>query len=642
MDECLYIEVIVPLRLSWAPCYRCNSEVRPGQRVTVPVAGRRYVGVVHRTGIVPDIDPSRIQEVVSVNDELPDVSLEELRFWEFLASYYLCSIGEVYKAAYPSGKIRSEQKAASILDRLRQRLAIREEALSRKHRDNVRERLEAERDAISRQIDALTRIPDSPAPIQSPQDRFHEGSVSTQEAPAGSPGGQPLTQEAPASTPEGRANIPVATAPTAPLLLTGPNRTQRYVTLCRETIAKGLNVLVLLPEIAASEQLEAVFEEHFPGVTHRLNSHVTDARRRSVAEDIRHFGGQIVTGTRSALFLPFSRLGLVIVEQEQDAYYKQTEPAPRYNARDAAVVLARIHGAKVVLGTPAPSLESLYNVLMGKYIREDLPQDIPAPILIDVNAERRKNGMLGRLSRKLLEIIAAAPAPSPQTPDRTPDQATHTPDQTVRTPDQTPTHTPSQTVQTPAPVALIRGWEKPEELLEDLAKYLPGRHVDVLTAPEARLKDLSPYAVVAILQADALMNADDFRADERALQAIAQLRENVRGAFVIQTAKPDHPVYGAFVPQTAKPEHPVFGAFLTQASNPLDAVYAQLLEERRQFSLPPFARLVDTVCGNRRERITLAPDGTLAARKKEILGRALQLERTSRGRLRTTIDVDPL
>ena len=560
----------MPLRLSWAPCYRCNSEVRPGQRVTVPVAGRRYVGVVHRTGITPEIAPSRIQEIISVNDELPAVSQEEIRFWEFLSSYYLCSIGEVYKAAYPSGKIRSEQKAASILDRLRQRLAIREEALSRKHRDNVRERLEAERDAIARQIETLTRIPDSPDPAQS-------------------------------------SSVP---APHKPLLLIGPARTQRYVTLCRETIAKGLNVLVLLPEIAASEQLEAVFEEHFPGVTHKLNSHVTDARRRSVAEDIRHFGGQIVTGTRSALFLPFSRLGLVIVEQEQDAYYKQTEPAPRYNARDAAVVLARIHGAQVVLGTPAPSLESLHNALTGKYIREDLPQNLPAPILIDVNAERRKNGMLGRLSRKLLEVIAAATSPAAaKSPSAATSPAAKTPDGPQ------------------PPVALIRGWEKPEELQEDVARYLPGRQVDILTAPEARLKDLSPYAVVAILQADALMNADDFRADERALQAIAQLREGVRGAFVIQTAKP---------------EHPVFGAFLTQADNPLDAVYAQLLEERRQFSLPPFARLVDTVCGNRRERITLAPDGTLAARKKEILEHALQLERTSRGRLRTTIDVDPL
>ncbi|MBO4476643.1 MAG: hypothetical protein J5737_07985 [Bacteroidales bacterium] len=535
MEDCRYIEVIVPLRLSWTPCYRCRVQLRPGQRVTVPVTGRRYVGVVHRTDILPDIDPSRIQEISAVNDELPAVSEEELRFWEFLSSYYLCSIGEVYKAAYPSGKIRSEQTAAGILERLRQRLAIREEALTRKHRDNVRERLEQERDAIGAQIVALTLIPDSA------------------EAVKPSPG--------------------------KPLLLTGPGRISRYVSLCRETVGKGLNVLVLLPEIAASEQLQAVFEEHFPGVTHKVNSHMTDARRRAVAEDVRHFGGQIVTGTRSALFLPLSRLGLVIVEQEQDPYFKQTDPAPRYHARDAAVVLARIHGAQVVLGTPAPSLESLHNALTGKYIREDLPQNLPTPVLIDVNAERRKNGMPGRLSRKLLEAAS----------------------------------------RTSGPVALIRGWEKQEELAEEAATWLPDRQVDILTPSEARLKDLGAYGLVAVVQADALMNADDFRADEHALQALAQLRENVRGAFIVQTAKTDHPVYGA-------PE----------------SVYAQLLEERRQFRLPPYTRLVDTVCGSRRERITLAADGTLAARKQEILERAKQLERTSRGRLRTIIDVDPL
>lgn len=527
----------MPLRLAWTPCYRCSAQLHPGQRVTVPVAGRRYVGVVHRTGVTPQIDPSRIQSVSAVNDELPEVSEEELRFWEFLSSYYLCSIGEVYKAAYPSGKIRSEQKAANILERLRQRLAIREEALTRKHRDNVRERLEQERDAIAAQIEALTRIPE--------------------------------TTDASAES----------AAPSKPILLIGPGRTDRYISLCQDAIGKGLNVLVLIPEIAASEQLEAVFEEHFPGVTHRVNSHISDARRRAVAEDVRRFGGQIVTGTRSALFLPLSRLGLVIVEQEQDPYFKQTEPAPRYNARDAAVVLARIHGAQVVLGTLAPSLESLHNALTGKYLREDLPQNLPPPVLIDVNAERRKNGMVGRLSRKLLDAIA----------------------------------------HTEGPVALIRGWEKAEELLTEAGQLLTDRQADILTPAEARLKDLSQYAVVAIVQADALMNADDFRADERALQAIAQLRENVRGPFIIQTGKPEHPVYGA-------PE----------------AVYAQLLEERRQFGLPPFTRLVDTVCGTRRERITLAADGTLASRKKEILGRAMQLERTSGGRLRTTIDVDPI
>ena len=535
MDGCRYIQVIVPLRLAWTPCYRSSVPLAAGQRVTVPVAGRRYVGVVSNPDVKPQIAPSRIQDIVSVNSDLPSVSSEELAFWEFLSSYYLCSIGEVYKAAYPSGKIRSEQTAANILERLHQRLAIRKEALTRKHKDSVRERLEQERDAISAQIASLTRIPAESAPAKP-----HPG---------------------------------------APRLLVGPGRTQAYLESCRSVIAQGLNVLILTPEIAASDQLAEVFEEEFPGVTHRVNSHITEARRRRVAEDIRLFGGQVVIGTRSALFLPFSRLGLIIVDQEQDAYFKQTDPAPRYNARDAAVFLARIHGAAVILGTPAPSLESLHNAHTGKYIRSDMPAQLPPMTVIDVNAERRKNGMVGRISRKLLEAAA----------------------------------------HTDGPLALVRGWEKPDELQADAANAFPGRTVDILTLQEARLKDLGAYALVAVVQADALMNKEDFRADERALQAIAQLREGCKGVFVVQTAKSDHPVFG-------EPEE----------------VYARLLEERRRFSLPPFTRLVDTSCGTRRERIALPADGTLSARKKEILERAFQLEKSSRGRLRTTIDVDPL
>ena len=533
MEE-YYIQVIVPLRLGWVPCYKSGVPLVPGSRVTVPVGPRRYVGVVLKTVDTPDISPSRIQKIISAEEDLPAISPEELQFWDFLSNYYLCTIGEVYKAAYPSGKIRSEQTAADILARLRSRLAIREEALTRKHKDSVRERLEAERDDIAARIESLTRIPDS---------------------------------------------NPVKPAPPRPLLLVGGDRTQEYLSLCSATLEKGLNVLVLSPEIASSEQLEAVFEERFPGVTHKVNSHITEVRRRAVAADLRKFGGQIVLGTRSAIFLPFSRLGLIIVEQEQDVFFKQTDPAPRYNARDAAVMLARIHGAAVVLGTPAPSLESLHNAQTGKYEMRRTGPAPPAMLLIDISAERRKNGMLGRLSRKLIEAAKY----------------------------------------TEGPIALIRGWEKPDELVADVAQYLPGREVSILTLSEARLKGLGGFVLVAVVQADALMNADDFRADERALQAIAMLREGCKGVFVVQTAKSDHPVFG-------EPQE----------------VYGRLLEERRQFSLPPYTRLVDTRCGSRTERIALAPDGTFQARKQSILNKAMELEKTSRGRLRTTIDVDPI
>lgn len=529
-----YIQVILPLRLAWIPCYWNDFPLPEGQKVTVPLAGRQYIGVVWKSCVTPEIEPGRVQCIIRVNSELSPVSAEELRFWEFLSNYYLCTIGEVYKAAYPSGKTKSEQTGANILARLKARLAIRDEALQKKHKDNVRQRLEAERSSIAAQIAALTRIP---------------------------------------------GRNPVKQTPPQPLLIVGGNRTGRYISLCRGIVEQGLNALILLPEIAASEQLEAVFESEFPGVTHIVNSHITETRRRRIAEDVRSFGGQIVIGTRSALFLPLSRLGLVIVDQEQDVYFKQTDPAPRYNARDAAVMLARIHRASAVLGTPAPSLESLHNAQTGKYTLEETSAPLPPMTLIDINAERRKNGMPGRLSLKLIDSIRA----------------------------------------TDGPVALIRGWEKPDELLSEAAAALPGRSIDILTLQEARLKDLGGYALIAVVQADALGGADSFRADEHALQALALLREACKGTFIVQTAKPEHPVFG-------EPHQ----------------TYAQLLQERREFSLPPFTRIVDTVCGTRKERYTLPSDGTLAARKQEIFNRALAQEKSSRGKLRTTIDVDPI
>jgi primosomal protein N' len=536
MNEGCYIQVIVPLRLEWIPWYRAPRALAPGTRVAVFFAHRTYTGVVLQCAESPGIDKSKVQDIICIHEELAPVSQEELRFWEFLSTYYLCTLGEVYKAAYPAGKILSEQKAANILERLRQRLAVREEALAKKHKDSVRERLEAERDSIAAQIEAMTRIPD------------------------------------------GRTDKP-GSAPGKPVLLTGGDRTGEYLRLCKEAIAKGLNALVLTPEIAAGEQLAAIFEDAFPGQVHGVNSHITETRRRRIAEDVRSFGAQIVIGARSALFLPFSRLGLIIVDNEQDVFFKQTEPAPRYNARDAAVMLGRIHGAGVVLGTPAPSLESYHNALTGKYLQKECKQATARMEIIDISVERKKNGMVGPFSRKLLDAARNCKGS----------------------------------------IAFIRGWEKPEELIAQTAELLPDVKVDIFTLPQARLADLRPYALVAVLQADALFPADDFRADERVVQALSLLREQCCGTLMVQTAKSDHPVFSSF-----------------------ETIYTRLLEERRNFALPPYTRLIDTDFGGKKERLTLLSDGTLAIRKQQLWERAIAFEKKSGGRARVTIDVDPI
>jgi primosomal protein N' (replication factor Y) len=147
-----YIQVLLPVKLRWIPTYAASASLEPGRRVCVELGGRRYDGVVWRVIGQPDLPAERIQDIVAVQDDLPDITPEELRFWAFLADYYMCTLGEVYKAAYPLLKLRSEQTAADILARLQERLAKKEQQLAGRHGERVMQRLEAERDALRAQL----------------------------------------------------------------------------------------------------------------------------------------------------------------------------------------------------------------------------------------------------------------------------------------------------------------------------------------------------------------------------------------------------------------------------------------------------------------------------------------------------------
>ena len=165
-----YIKLILPLRLEWEPCYYLSGNAGIGQRVIVRFAGRRVVGVVSETDVTPDIDPSRIQPVLSTETGLEPISHQEIEFWRFIADYYLCTIGEVYKAAYPNQKTASEEISAQraqrkqVLEdraeeiwrariaRLQARLETKNADLGRKHNDTVRTRLEAQKNDIVRDL----------------------------------------------------------------------------------------------------------------------------------------------------------------------------------------------------------------------------------------------------------------------------------------------------------------------------------------------------------------------------------------------------------------------------------------------------------------------------------------------------------
>ena len=509
-----FLHVILPLKLAWTPTYRSDVPCRLGQRVLVKLGTREYIAVVCATDVVPDIDESRIQSLVAHDCGLPDISEAELKLWKFISDYYLCSIGEVYKAAYPTLKLRSEVSSASALERLRQRLAKKEADLLKKHNARVMARLTGERDALVAQIQAFERRPSA----------------------------------AGAKEKHGAK----------PLVIIGSTRCGEYVTRIREALNEGGQVLVLTPEIAFCENMERLLKPVFDDALRIFNSTVSAVQRRRMADDIRDGEPCVVLGTRVSVFLPFSKLALVIIDDEQDSSYKQMEPAPRYNARDVATALGSIHGAQVILGTDSPSLETLYNVEKGRYtmLAASTPADCGDSCeIVDINAERRKNGMLGCLSRKLLAAMADC----------------------------------SQ------PIVLVRRWEKTEELQDELKKYIPERSdIRIMSMQELKSEGTHGAAMIAVLQADAFISKDDFRADERAIQLKAMLCA-LAPQVVIQTASGER----------------FSNARSTQ----------ELLAERREFGFPPFTRIVEirqSGTGQTMQRFFLRKDASLAAEKRKI------------------------
>ena len=476
-----------------------------------------------------------------MQDELPAVTAAELRFWEFLAGYYLCTLGEVYKAAYPLLKQRSEQTAADILARLRERLAKKEAQLAGRHSERVLARLSSERDALAKEIEGYG------IPEQARNDRT---CLSERSEESGKP-----------------------------QVLTAATRREDYLPALREALSAGRQVLVLTPEIAFCDRLEALFAPEFGSLLQLFHSGRTPVQRRAAAERLRRGAPTLILGTRSALFLPFRPLGLVVVDEEQDPAYKQADPAPRYHGRDAAIALAGIHGARVLLGAAVPSLETLLNVRLGKYALAGSCHPEPAEgsasfgespaEVIDLAAERRKNGIVGNFSRKLIEAIG----------------------------------------QTDGPVLLIRGWEKPEPLQEEIVSLFPERDIRVSTLNSLKREGAPDVALLAVLQADALVSRDDFRADERAAQLLGTLAQ-FAPRVIVQTAVP------ARFDGSRGPD--------------------ELLEERRQFGFPPYTRLVEVRrqgSGEVLARHFLSRDRELAARK------AALLDTLARG---TYPDVDPI
>ena len=427
MNEVRYISVILPLKLEWEPCYSVPEEtdITIGDRVRIVFANRTYIGVVSGTGITPETAPERIRAIESVENDIDRVLPQEIELWRKVAEYYLATVGEVYKAAYPYGKIdleearaasrrKAEERLAKAVARLEERIVRLETRIARKRELADKARKEEKRAACLKEVEELT------CEIEEIRKEIAKGSVSGSASYGiGQQEGQDSgitavqIQFSPAQK-TALKDIHDGFAAEKPVMLhgvTGSGKTEIYMSLAQETVNTGRNVLYLVPEIALSRQLEDRLHEVFGERLMIFHSGETAASRICTAEKVRNTNGYIVLGTRSSLFLPHHDLGLIIVDEEHDSSYKQDSPAPRYNGRDTALMLSQIHmDCRIILGSATPSLEEQYNCMSGRHTLVTLSErfhgsDDSEIEIIDTKAERRKNGMIGSFSRKLISHI---------------------------------------------------------------------------------------------------------------------------------------------------------------------------------------------------------------------------------------------
>lgn len=637
----LFVSVILPVKFKEEVLYllpdsflHYNSPtaagectVAPGTRVRVHFGKREMIGVVRGfryadRGEVPlerlgkPLEYKEIDGVV----QLPAIKREQLEFWQLLADYYLCTVGEVYKAAYPA-------------------LAVRQESVkSRKSPELFLERISFSPQGISQHAD------------RHPEQQHADECPEPQLLPR-------LSQRQQGAFDEIRAHFGSGKRPVLLHGATGSGKTEIYVKLAQEVLAKGKNVLFMVPEIALSKELESRLKGYFGERLLLFHSKVTAAQKHFVHSVVLQAGGNspvVVLGTRSSLFLPFAQLGLVIVDEEHDPSYKQSDPAPRYNARDAAVLLASIYGAHLVMGSATPSFESLYNVSIKKYARVMLPFryfGAPAPDveIIDTIKARRVGEMKGSFSQKLINALkenmeqggqalvfrnrrSYSPMVQcdncgqiPKCPHCNVSLSYHRYNNTLRCHycDYTSLFS-SRCPQCSSGELVARG-AGTERVEEELRELLPLARIERFDADVAESKreeeriigsfakgeidilvgtqmlskgfDFEKLSLVALLQADTVLGMEDFRADERALQLFTQLigrsgRRGIRGKMLIQSAQKNHPIFKIFKLDTLFPDS------------------SALLDERREFRFAPYVRMVKITLRHRTmeelERLTAA------------------------------------
>ncbi len=682
-----YADIVLPLA---QPAYTFavpeGMHVEAGHAVVVQFGLRKYY-----TGIVWRVHTNRpavktVKSIQRILYDSPLLSSLQMTFWEWVADYYMCTVGEVMRAALPtmikpSGNSEAEFAAQEFRAPTEVYVALAAALHDPQKLHEVFEKLERR---APKQYAALLEIA-AEAPTGEIARRLlqadyavlhtleqkscivctkHERSVEQERPTFRLPQLTVLQMQA-----LERLHEEFTQKSTALLYgVTGSGKTEIYIHLIAEVLARGGDVLLLVPEIALTAQLIARMERIFGSRVTPYHSKLTTRQRTETYLRLnRSQGGELVVGVRSSLFLPLRRLQLVIVDEEHDAGYKQTDPAPRYNARDCAVMMALIWGGHTLLGSATPSLETWLNAQSGKYGKATLPERygnavLPQIFISDTLRAVKRGERHTHFNKLLLDKAEQALARGEQVmlfQNRrgfSPYVACPSCGWTARCPHcnvaltyhkadgrlvchycghTSPLPTRCPACKTAEIVPMGFGTEKVEQ---EIARIFPEAHVarldrdkitseracrtivadfeahrtDILVGTQMITKgfDFEGVSLVGILNADNLLNHPDFRAAERAFQLMMQVagrsgRRSDGGEVVIQTSEPTHPV----IRQVAAGDY--------------EAMAREQLAEREAFFYPPYARLIALTLRHRDPALLHRGADTLAERLRAHFGRRL-------------------
>ena len=709
----VYADIILPLPLEGVFTYSVPDDmtaaVMPGMRVVVPFGrSKKYIGVVLRThGEKPSFD---VKDILSLPDPHPIVTGLQLRLWQWIADYYMSPLGDVFKAALPGGlkdedgyrpktercvtlpeKMRSGQSLHVALNMLVQTRARKQrelfecflamsrwdEACSGGSRDSVTEltceELLNEAHATTTALNALVT----------------RGFLTIYEREVGrvGNGGEPHPENMKTLGDAQRKAFEEMqdTFRTKNVTLlhgvTSSGKTEIYIHLIDKTLREGGQVLYLLPEIALTVQIMKRLRNVFGDRMGIYHSKYSDAERVEIwKRQLSDNPYGVILGARSALFLPFSNLRLVIVDEEHETSFKQQDPAPRYHARSAAIMLASMCGAKVLLGSATPSAESYSNALTGKYGLVSIMTrykniQLPEIQVVDVKDLRRRKMMNGPFSPALLAAVREALddgrqailfhnrrgfAPMTEchvcgwvphcdkcdvslTLHKSLGRLTcHYCGSVFYVPDRCPccgstdlrargygTENIEDRVRDIFPEARISRMDldttRTRNAYERIIGEFSSGHTNLLIGTQMVSKglDFGNVAVVGILDADTMLNNPDFRAYEHAFMMMSQVagragRKGSRGKVILQTRNPELPVIGEVV------------------RNDFKTFYKELFEERRMFRYPPFSHIVCVYLRHRDARVADDAAADMARLLRAALGdRVLGPDRPSVARVKT-------